>query len=362
MQSATGPTSEVRSRPSPEGAPRARARAAAASLALALALLAAPCASAAAPGPAFWEALYRGDGSPAPTVLDLTLTGTAATARLLLPDRAATLQAAGSAAADGSVRLTLHDAAGNAVGVLQGRRSQAPNDDGGRFTGSLTLGGRATTLTLTRFAQVARWDVQDGPIAITVRYPRFESADLEALNAVVETRARADLAAFLAEGRQAQSKGQLFHAWQLVAETRLEGLVGNTVSLLGNAYRYTGGAHGNTTLQADTWQLDGPAPRALTLAELFRPGAPYLERLAGMVLADLRAQNATWVVDGEVSQLTAHDLALFDLTPDGLAFRFPPYAMGPYVQGIFTVVVPYAAVLDLALPGGPLQAYARTAP
>jgi hypothetical protein len=32
--------------------------------------------------------------------------------------------------------------------------------------------------------------------------------------------------------------------------------------------------------------------------------------------------------------------------------------MGPYVQGAFTVVVPYAEVLDLVPPDGPVAAFA----
>lgn len=340
-----------------------RALRGAARVALAALALAAGPARAAAPGSgdAPWEALYRDATRPAPIVLDLSLTGTTAHARLLLPGRSETLPASGTAGADGSLRLTVRDAQGHELGVLEGRRSQAPNDDGRTFLGRLTLGGTGIPLAMTRFAQIVTWRVREGAIDVEVRYPHFESSDLASLNAVIEPHQHATLASFLAEGRQAEADGGLFHGWQLLADTRLQGLVGTTVSLLGEAYRYTGGAHGNTTFAADTWQLDGPPPRTLSLADLFRPGTPYLARLEPRVLADLRAQNATWVVDGEVTALTAQDLALFTLAPAGLTFTFPPYAMGPYAEGTFTVVVPYADVVDLALPGGPLAAYAGAA-
>lgn len=305
-----------------------------------------------------WQALYREGASATPVVLDLTLHGSEATARLLLPKRSETLDGEGTYATDGSVRLTLRDASGRDVGVLEGKRSLSPNDDGRAFQGRLVLGGSSVPVALERFAQVVHWQVSEGPIQVALSYPRFEGPALRALDAQLEPWARARLDAFLAQGRLAQSRDEVFHGWQLLSDTRLEGIAGDTVSLLTSAYTYTGGAHGNHRYLARTWQLDVADPAPLDLAELFRPGAPFLARIAPLVLADLRARNATWVVDGEVTQLSDQDLALFTLTPAGLAFTFPPYAMGPYAQGTFTVVVPYAAVLDLARPGGALEAFA----
>ena len=39
--------------------------------------------------------------------------------------------------------------------------------------------------------------------------------------------------------------------------------------------------------------------------------------------------------------LSDEDLSLFSLTPQGLQFVFPPYAMGSYAEGTYTVLVPY---------------------
>ena len=336
-----------------------RARAAAATAALLTTLLTGTALAQPAP---VWHALYRGTAGSTPVVLDLTVQGRQATARLLDDARGVTLEGKGTARTDGGLTLTLTSPQGTAEGTVQGKRSSAPNDDGRTFRGSLDLGGTSRTLDLRRVAQFVDVDVREGPIHVQMSYPSFAGDTLSSLNPSIEPGARARLETFVAQGRQAQAAGELFHGWELVSSTRVEGMAGSYVSVLTRRYAYTGGAHGNHTFSAHTWQLGAPGPRSLVLSDLFRPGAPYLARLGPLILADLRARNASWVVDGQVSSLTAKDLELFSLTPAGLAFTFPPYAMGPYVQGTFTVVVPYARLLDLALPQGAIDAFAKGVP
>lgn len=309
-----------------------------------------------------WHALYLGTAGSAPVVLDLTVQGQHAMARLLDNADAVTLEGDGTAANDGTITVTLKDSRGQVNGVIRGSRSSGPNDDGRTFHGDLGLDGTARKLDLRRIAQFVDVDVREGPIHVQMGYPSFAGDTLGTLNPEIEPGARARLESFVAQGRQAQAAGELFHSWELVSSVRIEGMAGSYVSLLTRRYAYTGGAHGNHTFSARTWQVGMPGPRRLALSDLFRPGAPYLARLSPLVVADLRSQNATWVVDGQVASLTAKDLELFSLTPGGLAFTFPPYAMGPYVQGTFTVVVPYDRLLDLALPNGALDAFAKPVP
>lgn len=309
-----------------------------------------------------WRAIYRGTAGSAPAVLELTLQGEQASGRLLLDARAVTLTAQGTVDASGGVHLTLEARGGVERGTLSGSRSSAPNDDGRSFRGRLTLDGVAEPLTMRRVAQFVDVDVRQGPIHVSLRYPSFAGGPLAALDPSIEPAARASLTAFVDQGRKAQAAGELYHGWERITTTRVEGLAGPFVSLLSETYAYTGGAHGNTTYAARTWRLGAPEPRELQLSDLFRPNAAFRARLVPLVLADLKAQGATWVVDGQVTTLDAADLALFTLTPAGLAFTFPPYAMGPYVQGTFTVVVPYGRVIDLALPDGALHAFADAAP
>lgn len=318
-------------------------------------------------GPGWWRALYRGTAGPDPAILDLTLEGTHASGRLLLPAMHEVLDASGTAEGDGSVSLRLSPAGGRrqgsapapSAGSLRGRRSLAPNDDGSRFSGTLQLGaGGSRDVALTRIAQYVRIDVLDGPIHAQASFPHFLAPPLTALRPELAPEARAGIEGFLGEGRDARAAGALYHAYELIADTRLEGMAGAYVSLQTTRYRYTGGAHGLHDIETATWWLDPSGPRKLSLADLFAPGSDYVARLSPLVLAGLRAQGATWVVQGQVTSLSAQDLALYALTPAGIAFTFPPYAMGPYVQGSFTVTVPYAEVIALATRTGALQAFA----
>lgn len=332
-----------------------RGRTLAALLALLLAALVA--ASAQAQPALDRQLLYQGSGASAGLLLDLSLQGKQASGRLLDDARASTYAVAGAVGSDGTLALTLTDAAGTKAGTLTGARSSAPNDDGRSFHGTLELAGATTTVTLHRIAQVVTIDVREGPIHVHLSYPRFAAGAMANLDPQLGPAATARITTFVEQGRRAQAAHQLYHAWEMIASTRVEGVAGPYVSLLTRTYAYTGGAHGNHGFTARSYRVEASGPMVLHLAGLFRPGANYMARLGPLVLADLRAQNATWVVDGQVTSLSAHDLALFSLTPAGLAFTFPPYAMGPYVQGAFTVVVPYARVADLALPHGAIAAF-----
>lgn len=348
----------------PARAPAGPHRAAAA--VVATVLLLAPWA-AAQPAASWWRALYRGTAGAEPVVLDLTLEGTQARGRLLLLGRRRVLDASGTASPDGSLTLSLRPSLGAAgaasaapaVGTLDGTRSLAPNDDGSRLTGRLVVNGDGASLALVRVAQYLRLDVTEGPIHARSDVPDFLDPALASLDAELAPAARAGLATFVREGRDARAAGALLHGWELIASTDVEGMAGPYVSLRTTRYRYTGGAHGIHDVETATWWLDPSGPRRLALQALFAPGTGYLGRLGPLVLARLRAAGAQWVVDGQVSRLGAQDLALYNLTPAGLAFTFPPYAVGPYVQGTFTVTVPYDRVLDLAASNGALEAFAR---
>lgn len=306
--------------------------------------------------------LYRGSGLAAGLLLDLSLQGQQASGFLLDDARARTYTLDGKVGGNGTITLTVNDAAGSALGSLTGARSSAPNDDGRTFRGRLRLPGTSAQLTLERIAQFVDIDVREGPIHVHLSYPNFAAGALASLDPELGPSAAARITTFVEQGRRAQAARQLFHSWEMIASTRVEGLAGPYVSLLTRTYAYTGGAHGNHAFAARTYRVEASGTMELGLAELFRPGADYLARLGPLVLAGLRAQKATWVVEGQVTHLSAQDLALFSLTPAGLAFTFPPYAMGPYVQGAFTVVVPYARVADLALAKGAIDAFLATAP
>lgn len=123
----------------------------------------------------------------------------------------------------------------------------------------------------------------------------------------------------------------------------------NLLSLLETRSSYAGGAHPNTTYRSLTFRRRGAEVRRLELAELFREGVPYRQRLLAEVTRALRARGAAWIVDGSM-QLRERGLSVFTLSARGLTFTFAPYAVGTYAQGAFFVTVPYARVRALLEP------------
>src|SRR5690606_37478055 len=94
----------------------------------------------------------------------------------------------------------------------------------------------------------------------------------------------------------------------------------------------------------------------LGIQDLFRTDSTWLKRLTPLILEGLARQEAAWVTQGDVTELSPIDLAAFTLSADGLTSYFAPYAVRPYVQDPFEVTLPYEALLGLAPAGGALEA------
>ncbi len=130
------------------------------------------------------------------------------------------------------------------------------------------------------------------------------------------------------------------------------------LSLVLNAMENTGGAHPNTLLSTTIW--DKAAGKAVAPADLFAPGADMTA--ADKALCDaIRAAKQTRAGDpaltGELKTcpaLTAASLALAASTTPGkaggLIAVFSPYALGPYAEGAYRVVVPASAVQGVLNP------------
>lgn len=137
------------------------------------------------------------------------------------------------------------------------------------------------------------------------------------------------------------------------------------ISLLAAVWFYTGGAHGNLGYESVNW--DRTQGREIGLGDLIedvRPGSAALQALARYIRQDLATQKAELYREiGEPPPDPDTDEWLSAVTPDpeilstitlaparekgriaGLMIHFPPYAVGPYADGPFDVLVP-ASVL-----------------
>jgi hypothetical protein len=117
---------------------------------------------------------------------------------------------------------------------------------------------------------------------------------------------------------------------------------------------YTGGAHPNPSFYTLVYDFRGG--RALRLQDLFRPGTPYLQRLASLCRQELARRpyvmDRDWAYRGAAPQPVNYQW--FYLKPGKLVVLFPPYQVGPYAQGTAEIGIPLEKLRDIAARNGPL--------
>jgi hypothetical protein len=114
-----------------------------------------------------------------------------------------------------------------------------------------------------------------------------------------------------------------------------------------------------------TYNLDLETGKELGLGDLFKPGAPYLERLSEACrrivrdnyAAISRGEKLTGTAAAQIDQGTspkAQSFAAWALGPNGLEITFQEHQVGPGVLGTVECAVAREELAGLALPGGPL--------
>lgn len=147
--------------------------------------------------------------------------------------------------------------------------------------------------------------------------------------------------------------------WQENYSYSIEYYSPELISLSGEVFSYTGGAHGNTFyMSSNYWIKDGKTLR-LGLSDLFMPKSNYIKVLSDYCIRNLRKQQAGWVLNGELKELKADDLSAFLISPRGITFAFAPYAAGPYVEGSYFVTVGYGELKGAVNPAGPLRQFLK---
>jgi hypothetical protein len=115
--------------------------------------------------------------------------------------------------------------------------------------------------------------------------------------------------------------------------------------------------------------FDAKAGRQLALADLFKPGSDYLQKISAAAVARLRMINQEYP-DGPESFLgdpeyvenasaKAKNYRNWTLTARGLAVLFEPYQVGSFASGSPNVLIPYAELKDVLKPGGPLASLSK---
>lgn len=121
------------------------------------------------------------------------------------------------------------------------------------------------------------------------------------------------------------------------------------LSVLFTISTYTGGAHPNSGFSSLCFDLDSGAP--LSLPDLFRKGTPWLKTISRHAISALQRQK--WQTGNPPPDIeagagpAARNFCFFALTGKGLLLAFPPYQVGPYVEGPRQVVVPFIVLQEM---------------
>jgi uncharacterized protein DUF3298/peptidoglycan-N-acetylmuramic acid deacetylase PdaC-like protein len=123
---------------------------------------------------------------------------------------------------------------------------------------------------------------------------------------------------------------------------------------------YQGAAHPNTFTEVVNYDLKNG--KQLKLADLFKPGAKYLQALANYCIADLKKQKDKGLLDEEIQNgaaANAKNYQSWTITRKGIGVNFDSYQVGPYAAGPQFVLVPYSDLKDLINPEGPVGQFAK---
>ena len=124
---------------------------------------------------------------------------------------------------------------------------------------------------------------------------------------------------------------------------------------------YQGAAHPNTVTDVVNYDLKNGKP--LKLADLFKPGAKYLQAIADYCIADLKKQGKDkGLLDEEIQNGAAPQAKNYQswtITKKGLGISFDAYQVGPYAAGPQYVLVPYSSLKDIINPEGPVGQFAK---
>jgi hypothetical protein len=229
----------------------------------------------------------------------------------------------------------------------------------GSVTGTLTaqaLEGNYTPLDAE--AMPINWQVvavyaslrfQQGRIEATSYVPHFTTR-ASILNEPWQAQAFEETLQFAREGQRDVPEYDLFGYW-LEDTFDIAYYADDFVSVLQVYNVYGGGAHPNVFYGARNVGIGQDAVE-LTLSDVLSKQG--LMVLSDYVLEQLSAQDAQFVVNDAMTYLNEQDMSAFVVSPQGLHIHFAPYAVGPYVQGSFEVVVPWDVLADHMLPETPL--------
>lgn len=145
--------------------------------------------------------------------------------------------------------------------------------------------------------------------------------------------------------------------------TMIAGAADHFVSVFSVLALNTGGAHPNTHSETQLLYVAEDGVETFGLPDLFVADSGWLAALGQFAQAALVDAGASWPgEEGADEPFTAEELQRFMLTPSGMILRFDAYDVGPYVDGAYTVLVPYDFLMEFAHDDGAIHSFANGHP
>ncbi len=199
-------------------------------------------------------------------------------------------------------------------------------------------------------------------LTYTIKYPRFVSDKFRIFLTKLNIHYKAEAALYqrihisklyqLAadDYEYSVANGFPIHQYEVNVEYHVTYNQNCTLSLYFDRYEFTGGAHGMTKRDSDTWDLHQGI--RMDLMDFFPDNKNYTKYIQNEIITQIEKEiknNGNMFFEDYADLVKENfNAANFYLTQEGIVIYFQLYEIAPYVSGIQTFTIPYgeeAAVL-----------------
>ena len=292
----------------------------------------------------------------------------------------------GTIAADGSFKMQETDASGKQTGEFAGKWKESDYESGIALEGTWVKPGQTDNNTgfyaweqMIDFVktQITTREIKESlkvkKAEISAEYPELSgSANAAGFNSAAKAAVlkaigvfKKDLSTMTAADLKLMSANGM--GSYIDVGYNVEYADDDLISVNFSTDYFMGGAHPSHDTFTLTYDLK--SGKELTLASLFKPGSKYLNTIATLSVADLKArkdpdsgESLGLLSDGvfvDGAKPTAANYHNWNITKKGLMFTFVQYQVASYAEGPQTVIVPYAKLKPMAAANGPLAKWMK---
>ncbi len=193
-------------------------------------------------------------------------------------------------------------------------------------------------------------------LSYTIKYPQFVSDKFRLFLTKLNIHYKADAALYqkihisklyqmaVDDYEYSVTNGFPIHQYEVNVEYKVTYNENCILSLYFDRYEFTGGAHGTTKRNSDTWDLRKGIWMELTdFLPDNKNAAKYIQaEIIGQIEEEIKKGNNIFFEDYADLVKENFNSRNFYLAKEGIAVYFQLYEIAPYVSGIQTFIIPYA--------------------